>query len=107
MTCRICQKDTPTAYAEFNQNTGLLFRRYHKQVKGNLCRECLKRVFLSFTLHNLFLGWWGTISFFATIFFTFGNVFYFLRGLWLTRAVLVPMPLDRPTPDYQPFNDVR
>jgi hypothetical protein len=107
MTCRLCQLEKPTVPVEFNQNTGCVFVRYHRTVKGDLCRGCIKHVFTRFTLHNLFLGWWGSISFFATLYFMASNTVHFVRGMWALRPSLSNMPVDQPTPDYRPFGDVR
>lgn len=35
--------------------------------------DCLYTKFASYTLMNLFLGWWGTISFFATFAYILNN----------------------------------
>jgi hypothetical protein len=48
--------------------------RHNSRVQGDLCRPCMRKYFRSFTLTTLFLGWWGTASFFITPFLLLNNV---------------------------------
>ena len=52
----------------------MLVARRSKEWVGNACKPCGKRWFWKSTLHTLFLGWWGTISFIVTPFFLLGNI---------------------------------
>ena len=72
--CEICLQNKPTRYVDLYENAGALIVRYHKQIKGELCFECQKFVFVRFTLKTLFLGWWGVISFWITPFILLNNV---------------------------------
>lgn len=47
-------------------------RREH-ETQGRLCSKCLGEAFRKHQLSNLFLGWWGTISFFMTVVFLIDN----------------------------------
>ena len=67
--CVFCGQKTKGEHLELNQNTGMLLARQERTYKGVMCRPCAKKTFAKVQLHNLFLGWWGTISFFATVVF--------------------------------------
>lgn len=84
-SCQTCGVYAPVKYVEFYQNIGMLFRREQKSIKGNLCKNCINQYFTKFTLTNLFLGWWGTISFFATAFFMVNNIFRYITTLNLKK----------------------
>jgi hypothetical protein len=84
--CRCCGVEAPTKYVEFYQNIGALLVRYHKAIKGNLCKSCINKYFWEFTVVNLTLGWWGTISFFLTPFLILNNLIRYLGALKLQRA---------------------
>jgi hypothetical protein len=63
----------------------LVMRREH-ETQGRLCAKCLGEAFRKHQLSNLFLGWWGTISFFMTIVFLIDNTRnYFTARKDLTR----------------------
>jgi HEAT repeat protein len=83
MICKCCGVKAPTKYVEFYQNIGAFFVRHHKAVKGNLCKSCINKYFWEFTLINLTLGWWGTISFFITPFLILNNLIRYLGTLKL------------------------
>jgi hypothetical protein len=83
--CDVCGKVAPTKYNEFYANIGMLLARRQMQVKGNLCKNCTNEYFWKYTLTNLFLGWWGVISFFATILFILNNTFRYLGTLTLKK----------------------
>ncbi len=76
--CQVCGKYAQTKYVQYYQNIGVLFVRFSKQVKGNLCKDCSSKIFWSFTTTTLFLGWWGVISFFFTLFILPNNLIQYL-----------------------------
>lgn len=80
MRCDLCFQSGPTAYVELHHNVGMLFLRREYMTQGELCRECLGRAFWHHTLHNLTLGWWGTISFFMTWYFLVSNLFAYVQA---------------------------
>jgi len=84
--CQSCLRPAPTVYVEFYQNIGALVIRFTKTAKGHFCRECISQYFWSFTLTTLFLGWWGVISFFVTLFILPNNVIRYLLTLGLPAA---------------------
>jgi hypothetical protein len=94
MICQCCGVEAPTKYVEFYQNIGALLVRFHKAVKGNLCKSCINKYFWEFTLINLTLGWWGTISFFLTPFLILNNLIRYLGTLKLPG---VPVGATAPT----------
>jgi hypothetical protein len=72
-----------TKYVEYSQNIGAIIMRFHKNVKGYLCKDCTNSYFWSYTGTTLVLGWWGIISFFVTLFVLPSNIFYYLGTLGL------------------------
>lgn len=74
MICQSCGIEAPTRRVAFYQNIGVFVIRFHKSVEGRLCKSCIHRYFWKFSATNLFLGWWGTISFLVTPFFLLNNI---------------------------------
>ena len=83
--CQTCLRAAPTKYVEFYQNIGMLFARQQKEIKGKLCKNCINSFFWEFTLTNLFLGWWGTISFLVTPFYILNNIFRYITCVSLKK----------------------
>ena len=83
MICETCGVEAPTKYVEFYQNIGAIVIRFHKSVKGDLCKTCISKYFWEFTMINFALGWWGMISFFITPFLILNNVIRYLASLGL------------------------
>lgn len=81
--CQLCGSYAKTKYVEFYQNIGALLLRFHKSIKGRLCKKCITKTFWNYTLTNLFLGWWGVISFLITPFYIVNNIFRYLTSLRL------------------------
>jgi len=77
--CEFCGAIAPAAHVQFRQNTGMLFMRRVRVWSGRACRPCAAKVFARTTLHNLTLGWWGTISFVITPIFVVSNFYYWTR----------------------------
>lgn len=84
-TCQMCGGYGPTKYVEFYQNIGALVMRFNKSIKGELCKNCITQTFWRFTLTDLFLGWWGVISFFVTPFYILNNLGRYLMSLRLPK----------------------
>lgn len=72
--CQTCGQHAPTKYNELYANIGMLVARRQLSIKANMCKKCTNKYFFRYTLTNLFLGWWGVISFFATCFYMVNNV---------------------------------
>lgn len=79
--CQSCGAYGPTRSVTFEQNIGVLVRRFHKRIQGELCERCISKYFWEFTLITMFFGWWGIISFFATIVFLTSNVANYFPSL--------------------------
>lgn len=77
--CEVCGKAADLKYVEFYENRGALVMRYHREIKGNLCKDCISKYFWKFTLTTISIGWFGTISFLITPVYITNNVF---RYLW-------------------------
>jgi hypothetical protein len=90
--CQGCGLEAPTRYVEFYQNIGALVMRFHKSVRGNLCKSCINKYFWSYTLTNLTLGWWGMISLVVTPIFILNNV-----GRYLLCLRMPPVPPNAPS----------
>ncbi len=84
--CEACLRAAPTKQVAFYQNIGALVMRFHKTLKGNLCRQCIDKYFWEYTLYTLFLGWWGVISLIVTPFFLLNNVIRYLGSRSLEPA---------------------
>jgi hypothetical protein len=83
MICQCCGVEAPTKQVEFYQNIGALVIRFHQSVKGRLCKSCIHKYFWRFTLVNLFLGWWGTISLLLNPFLILNNIVRYVGALKL------------------------
>jgi hypothetical protein len=84
--CQLCGANAPLKYNEFFANIGMIVMRRKLQVKGKMCSKCIHQYFWQYTLINLFLGWWGVISFFATWVFMFNNVSRYVTSLSLKES---------------------
>jgi hypothetical protein len=83
--CVFCRQQTSGHQLELNQNTGMLLMRQERTYKGIMCRSCAKKTFTRVQLHNLFLGWWGTISFLATAIYLPTNTGRYIKFLVRTN----------------------
>jgi len=83
--CQACRTRAPVRYNEFYANIGMFVVRRQMSVKGKMCKKCINKYFLQYTLINLFLGWWGLISFFATCFFMINNIVRYIWSIQLKK----------------------
>jgi hypothetical protein len=58
----------------------MVFVRQRFGFDGMLCRSCAEATYRTIQTRNLSWGWFGTISFFATIAYAIGNVRNYRRG---------------------------
>jgi hypothetical protein len=72
--CDLCSSGEPSVHVQLRHNVGMLFMRREYETQGRLCSSCLGQAFRKHQLSNLFLGWWGTISFIMTFVFLIDNV---------------------------------
>lgn len=84
--CDFCGASGPVTDVHYRQNTGMLVMRQSKEWVGNACKPCGSKWFWKSTLHNIFLGWWGTISLIVTPFFILGNIASFVKVIGLPKA---------------------
>ena len=65
--CELCGGRAANAgLVYFYGNIGMFVERRRFELKAEMCGPCLHQQFLKFTAMNLFLGWWGMISFWVT-----------------------------------------
>ncbi|MEW6126957.1 MAG: hypothetical protein AB1757_07955 [Acidobacteriota bacterium] len=84
MNCQLCGVSAETRYVAFYQNIGALIIRFHKSIKGELCKNCIHEQFWSHTLITSVLGWWGVISLIVTPFFLINNIARYLMCLTMS-----------------------
>ena len=78
LVCDNCHIEAQTTYVVFHRNIGLLYARHHETIAGNLCKSCINKYFWKYTPVTLVLGWWGVISFFATLFYIPNNIIQYI-----------------------------
>lgn len=91
--CQGCGIEAPTKRLAYYQNIGALVVRFHKRIDGNLCKRCSHKYFWKYTLTDVTLGWWGTVSLIVTPFFILNNV-----GRYLTSLTMPAVPPDARVP---------
>jgi hypothetical protein len=84
--CDLCHSGNPSVHVHLRHNVGMLILRQVYETDGRLCEDCLGKAFRKHQLSNLFLGWWGLISFVMTLIFLVENTrVYFSAKRDLTR----------------------
>ena len=84
--CRACGSNAPTKYVEFHQNVGALVMRFHRSVKGNLCKQCIHANFWKMTMTTLAVGWLGYISIILAPIFIINNICRYIGCLGMPSA---------------------
>jgi hypothetical protein len=79
--CQRCGNMRPTARVSFHRNVGMLLMRRSYKIEGNLCKGCVRKHFREFTVKNLMLGWWGTISMIITPIYAIQNVASYISAM--------------------------
>src|SRR5688500_8835840 len=79
--CELCGTLAPCAMITLHQNVGVLIIRFPRVISGRLCKRCIDDNFRRMSAISFFLGWWGIISFFFTLFTLPMNVIAWL-GTW-------------------------
>ena len=92
MICQACGVEAPTKQVEFRQNIGALILRFHRKIKGELCKSCVHKNFWKMTLVTLTVGWLGMISLVVAPIFIIMNIVNYLSCMSLQP---VP-PMARP-----------
>jgi hypothetical protein len=60
--CQLCGIEAPSRHVEFHQNVGALVMRFHRQVRGRLCKSCIHKKYWKMTGTTLAVGWLGFLS---------------------------------------------
>src|SRR5262249_679685 len=84
--CQPSAAAAPTMQIALQQNIGLIYMRWASRLRGWLCRRCIDSYFWRYTLTTLFLGWWGVISFFHTLYILPSNIVSYVGARRLPRA---------------------
>lgn len=73
----------------YTKNIGMLFMRQQSTVSGLFCRKCVRELFAEYLCTNLFLGWWGGVSFIINPFLIVSNIIFYIRAeVGLSRGVI-------------------
>lgn len=84
--CQSCGIEAPAKHVEFYQNIGAVFLRFHKSIKGRLCKRCVHKHFWSMTGTTLAIGWAGYISIVLMPFIVLNNIVRYLGALTMPTA---------------------
>lgn len=84
--CQVCALSKPVRATAFYQNVGVLVVRFHKTIKGQLCRSCIRKTFWKFTFITFLFGWWSMTSLFITPFFLINNIFRYCMSFGMKSA---------------------
>ena len=84
--CQVCGANAPVKYVEFHQNVGALVVRFHRSVKGNLCKSCIHSKYWSMTGTTLAVGWLGTISLVLAPVFVVSNTVRYIGCLGMPSS---------------------
>lgn len=87
--CQACGEYSFTAHSTYRKNIGLVFIRRYKEAEGDLCAHCNESLFWNAFLTNLFLGWWGVISFVINPFLILMNIGNYISS-WKIRRLAEP-----------------
>jgi hypothetical protein len=90
--CQQCYRSRPALFVELHHNVGMLVLRQTYSTRARLCNDCLHQAYFHHLLRNVTLGWWGTISFFATIYYLLANTFVYVTTLQKLRKAPAAAP---------------
>jgi hypothetical protein len=100
--CDVCHSGNPSTHVQLRHNVGMLFMRQTHETEGRLCWDCLGKAFRKHQLCNLFLGWWGMISFAMTCIFLVENTRVYFAARGDLRRMLERKQASRVTPEGAP-----
>lgn len=83
--CQNCGRTTSIQASIYRRNIGMVFRRRYLEVQGVFCAKCQEKLFWQSFMTNLFLGWWGVISFCINPFLIILNVFNYVKSWGIRR----------------------
>ena len=78
--CQCCGMSAPTMYVSMHRHIGALVLRFHKSLKGLMCKRCVAQKFWEWTPLTLVLGWWGLISMFITPYVLVNNSIMYIKS---------------------------
>jgi len=79
LRCRTCGQYADTRLVSINQNIGAITMRSVKSIDGELCKKCIRKYSLKYTMVSVVFGWWGLISFFVTPVYIVTNIYHYCR----------------------------
>jgi len=85
--CQRCYRSEPAHFVELHHNVGMLVMRQTHSTRASLCSDCLHEAYRHHLVRNMTLGWWGTISFFATLYYLFANTVTYVSALRTLRRL--------------------
>jgi hypothetical protein len=78
--CQHCGRSKPVAFAQYNSNIGMGFRRREQSTKGYFCAHCNRVLFSKYFFTCLGLGWFGLISFITNPFRLIFDIYQYARA---------------------------
>lgn len=84
--CTSCGEYGVTMNATYRKNIGMVFLRRYSEAVGDFCPVCQEKLFWKAFITNIFLGWWGVISFIINPFLIIQNVWNYIRS-WKIRTL--------------------
>lgn len=98
MRCQACGNSGHAVNARFLSAVGMLFVSQFFSRKGAMCKKCVWKQFLEYTLTTLALGWWSMPSLFATpVILVFNCASFIAASVKLRRAAQNKVPATVPS----------
>ncbi|MBS1850455.1 MAG: hypothetical protein JST79_06055 [Acidobacteria bacterium] len=102
MQCQVCGAMRPTAKISFAGIIGMIVAYRYFYIKGAMCKSCLHKKFVEYTLPTVGLGWLGLMSLMATPFLVAYNVVRYGIGLVQLRESRTTRPAFQHPSQFQP-----
>src|SRR5580658_6383697 len=102
--CQLCGIEAPSRQVEFHQNVGALVMRFHRQIRGRLCKSCVHKKYWQMTGRTLAVGWLGFVSLVIAPIFIVSNTIRYLAVLGMPP---VPPGAQVPKLDQQSMAKIR
>jgi ABC-type dipeptide/oligopeptide/nickel transport system permease component len=97
MRCQVCGTSGRTVNARFLSAIGMLFVSRFFSTKGGMCKSCMQKQFLEYTLTTLALGWWSMPSLLASPLILIYNVASFIVARVKLRPSAVQVSVSEST----------
>jgi hypothetical protein len=104
MICQSCGIEADTRKVAFHRNIGALVVRFHKSIKGEMCKSCVNKYFWEYTAVNVTVGWLGIVSLVLAPVFTINNIVHYIPSLSMPP---VPSGAKRPVLDERAMSALR